>query len=160
MNEFKTGNLDMLISTTVIEVGVDTPDATLIIIENADRFGLSQLHQLRGRVGRGALKSKCLLVTHQEDTPERLSLLTSINDGFELSAEDLRLRGPGDLTGTRQSGLSHPCFSHRIPLKMVENSRQRAYEILTKETEPVRSWFMKRMQESFGDSYLTFMEGG
>lgn len=160
MQDFKDGNIDMVIATTVVEVGVDNPNATLIIIENADCFGLSQLHQLRGRVGRGRHASMCILVSHIAEESERLKILASTNDGFELSLEDLRLRGPGDLVGTRQSGLSHPCFSHRIGQKLIENSRRRAFEILTGESAAVKEWFMAQMKKSFGDSYITFMEGG
>jgi ATP-dependent DNA helicase RecG len=160
MKNFKEGMIDILIATTVIEVGIDHPDATLMIIENADRFGLSQLHQLRGRVGRSDKKSQCLLVSHQAESCERLALLTSTTDGFALAAEDLRLRGPGDLVGTRQSGLSHPCFSHNISAKMLENARRRAFEILTSENKLVKNWFVDKMIDSFADSYKTFMEGG
>ncbi|MEW6710108.1 MAG: ATP-dependent DNA helicase RecG [Candidatus Riflebacteria bacterium] len=160
MNRFKAGQIDILVATTVIEVGVDHADATLMIIENADRFGLSQLHQLRGRVGRSTKASTCILVSHQETESERLNLLVSSNDGFYLSMEDLKIRGPGDLVGTRQSGLSHPCFSHRISQKMIENARKRAFEILTIEPQLTRDWFMRQMEASFGDSYKTFMEGG
>lgn len=160
MHEFKSGRLHMVIATTVIEVGVDNPNATLMIIENADCFGLSQLHQLRGRVGRGSDASTCLLISHAETDSERLAALASTNDGFELSLEDLKMRGPGDLVGTRQSGLSHPCFSHRIPQKLVENARLRAFEILTQEPAEIRDWFFGQMVKSFGDSYKSFMEGG
>ena len=160
MQSFKDRQLQILIATTVVEVGVDNPNATLMIIENADCFGLSQLHQLRGRVGRGSAKSQCILISHNEESSERLEVLASTNDGFELSVEDLRLRGPGDLVGTRQSGLGHPCFSHRIPQKLIENARKRAFEILTIEPTEVRDWFMNQMIRSFGDSYKTFMEGG
>ncbi len=160
MQTFKDRELQILIATTVVEVGVDNPNATLMIIENADCFGLSQLHQLRGRVGRGSAKSQCILISHNEEHSERLEVLVSTNDGFELSIEDLKLRGPGDLVGTRQSGLGHPCFSHRIPQKLIENARKRAFEILTIEPTEVREWFMNQMIRSFGDSYKTFMEGG
>ncbi len=160
MRRFKAGQIDILVATTVIEVGVDHPDATLMIIENADRFGLSQLHQLRGRVGRSPKPSQCILVSHQETESARLNLLCSTNDGFELSMEDLKIRGPGDLVGTRQSGLSHPCFSHRISQKMIENARKRAFSILTQEKPAIRDWFTEQMIASFGDSYKTFMEGG
>lgn len=160
MQAFKNGDLQLVIATTVVEVGVDNPNATLMIIENADCFGLSQLHQLRGRVGRGAHDSSCVLISHIAENSPRLQLLASTNDGFELSLEDLKLRGPGDLVGTRQSGLSHPCFSHRIPQKLVENARIRAYEILTGTEDASRNWFLHQTERSFGDSYKSFMEGG
>lgn len=160
MRSFKAGELQIIVATTVVEVGVDNPDASLMIIENADCFGLSQLHQLRGRVGRGAHLSTCVLVSHLAENCERLNIMASTNDGFELSMEDLKIRGPGDLVGTRQSGLSHPCFSHRIPQKLVENARKRAFEILTKESQPASEWFLLQMEKSFGQSYKTFMEGG
>lgn len=160
MQSFKDRQLQILIATTVVEVGVDNPNATLMIIENADCFGLSQLHQLRGRVGRGADASHCILISHNDENAERLDVLASTNDGFELSMEDLKLRGPGDLVGTRQSGLGHPCFSHRIPQKLVENARKRAFEILTIDPAEVRDWFHQQMVRSFGESYKTFMEGG
>ena len=107
MQSFVKGDIHILVSTTVIEVGVDVPNAALMIIENADRFGLSQLHQLRGRVGRGRHKSYCVLVsdTDNEISEARLKIMTSTNDGFKVSEEDLKLRGPGDFFGSRQHGL-------------------------------------------------------
>ena len=107
MAAFSGGELDVLVSTTVIEVGVDVPNASLMIVENAERFGLSQLHQLRGRVGRGKHQSYCVLITASKtDTArERLKALASTNDGFKIAEEDLRLRGPGDFFGKRQHGL-------------------------------------------------------
>ncbi len=110
MADFARGQADVLVATTVIEVGVDVPNATLMVIEDADRFGLSQLHQLRGRVGRGSAKSYCILTTHNrnEQTIARLKALCKTTDGFAIAQEDLKLRGPGDFFGSRQSGL--PAF--------------------------------------------------
>ena len=108
MNEFKAGNIDLLVATTVIEVGVDVPNASLMVIENAERMGLAQLHQLRGRVGRGSAESTCVLLYRPpltEVARERLAVMRSTNDGFEISRRDLELRGPGELLGTRQTGL-------------------------------------------------------
>lgn len=107
MADFKAHKYDLLVCTTVVEVGVDVPNATIMVIENADRFGLSQLHQLRGRVGRGQFKSDCVLITDNvnETTKKRLKILSSTNDGFRISEEDLKLRGPGDFFGDKQHGL-------------------------------------------------------
>ena len=107
MNAFSAGEIDILIATTVIEVGVDVPNSTVMMIENAERFGLSQLHQLRGRVGRGKEKSYCILVSdiQKESSLERLKVMCRTNDGFQIADEDLRLRGPGDFFGSRQHGL-------------------------------------------------------
>ena len=99
--------LDLLVSTTVIEVGVDVPNATILLIENAERFGLSQLHQLRGRVGRGSAQSYCILMTDHvtEDCRTRMQIMSRTNDGFQIAEADLQLRGPGDFFGQRQHGL-------------------------------------------------------
>jgi len=111
MAQFASGALSILVSTTVIEVGVDVPNASIMIIEHAERFGLAQLHQLRGRVGRGAAESSCILLYRQplsETARERLNVMRSTEDGFVIAEEDLRLRGGGEVLGTRQSGL--PAF--------------------------------------------------
>jgi ATP-dependent DNA helicase RecG len=108
MLAFKTGETQMLVATTVIEVGVDVPEATIMVVEHAERFGLAQLHQLRGRVGRGSGKSSCILVWHEplgETAKARLKTMRETDDGFVIAEEDLRLRGPGDVLGKRQSGL-------------------------------------------------------
>jgi ATP-dependent DNA helicase RecG len=108
MRAFRDGEIDILVSTTVIEVGVDVPNATVMVIEHAERFGLAQLHQLRGRIGRGEEKSYCILLTLQrigKDAKDRLSVIENENDGFKIAEEDLKIRGPGEFLGTRQSGI-------------------------------------------------------
>jgi ATP-dependent DNA helicase RecG len=108
MLAFATGQVQVLVSTTVIEVGVDVPNASVMVVEHAERFGLSQLHQLRGRVGRGAWESHCILLYQApwtDDARERLKAMAATNDGFVIAERDLELRGPGDFFGTRQSGL-------------------------------------------------------
>ena len=109
MEDFQSGKTQVLVSTTVVEVGVDVPNATVMMVENAERFGLAQLHQLRGRVGRGDAQSYCIFIdgSGKEEENERLSVLNSTNDGFKIASEDLKLRGPGDLFGVRQSGDLH-----------------------------------------------------
>jgi len=108
MRRFQQGEIDVLVSTTVIEVGVDVPNASVMVVEHAERFGLSQLHQLRGRIGRGAAKSYCILMTGGKISPEgeeRLKTMVRTQDGFEIAERDLELRGPGEFFGTRQAGM-------------------------------------------------------
>jgi ATP-dependent DNA helicase RecG len=108
MRSFKRGELRLLVATTVIEVGVDVPNATLMVVENAERMGLAQLHQLRGRVGRGAQAASCVLLYRPPLTDvarERLNVLRATNDGFAVAQKDLELRGPGEVLGTRQTGI-------------------------------------------------------
>ena len=109
MRRFASGETQLMVATTVIEVGVNVPNASVMVIENAERFGLSQLHQLRGRVGRGADQSYCILVTGyklSEETRKRIQIMVDTNDGFEIAEADLKLRGPGDIEGTQQSGVA------------------------------------------------------
>ena len=109
MQRFLANETQIMVATTVIEVGVNVPNASVMAIENAERFGLSQLHQLRGRVGRGADQSYCILVTGYkltEETRKRIEIMVQTNDGFEIAEADLKLRGPGDLEGTQQSGVA------------------------------------------------------
>ena len=133
MNDFKNKKYDILVSTTVVEVGVDVPNATVIVIENAERFGLSQLHQLRGRVGRSALQSYCVLVsgTKSQETRERLNIMTQTNDGFVIAEKDLQLRGPGEFLGTRQSGLPDLIISDIVKdAKILELARMEAIDFI------------------------------
>ena len=135
MRRFASGETQILVATTVIEVGVNVPNASVMIIENAERFGLSQLHQLRGRVGRGAEQSYCILLTNVEqskDTRKRMDIMVATNDGFRIAEADLQLRGPGDLEGTQQSGL--PFELHIASLthdgQILDIARQAAMDIL------------------------------
>lgn len=133
MKDFKDGKYDILVSTTVVEVGVDVPNATVMVIENAERFGLSQLHQLRGRVGRNSLQSYCILITssRSQETRERLSIMTETNDGFVIAEKDLQLRGPGEFLGTRQSGLPDLIISDIVrDAKILELARNEAIDFI------------------------------
>lgn len=137
MRAFVAGELDILVSTTVIEVGIDVPNATVMVIEHAERFGLSQLHQLRGRVGRGAEESYCILIaTGDAAAAERLRIFARTHDGFEIAREDLRLRGMGDLFGARQHGM--PAFRYFDPLrdeKLLAVAREEARRIVAADPE-------------------------
>jgi ATP-dependent DNA helicase RecG len=155
MGSFKARAVDILVSTTVIEVGIDVPNATLMVIEHAERFGLSQLHQLRGRVGRGSAKSRCILLTQgrmSEDGEKRLRVMESTSDGFRIAEADLEIRGPGDFLGTRQSGM--PDFRVANILRdgsILEQARQSAFGLLESDPElsasghvPLREELMRR----------------
>ena len=135
MNKFKNKEYDILVSTTVVEVGVDVPNATVIVIENAERFGLSQLHQLRGRVGRSDLQSYCVLSssTRSQETKARLNIMTQTNDGFVIAEKDLQLRGPGEFLGTRQSGLPDMIIADIVnDAKILELARAEAIDFVKK----------------------------
>jgi len=140
MQRFKQNETQIMVATTVIEVGVDVPNASIMVIENANRFGLSQLHQLRGRVGRGADQSFCLLVTPyqlSEDTRKRIEIMTATCDGFEIAEADLKLRGPGDLEGTQQSGIAFDLKLANLARDgaLIEHVRQIAKDIVADDPE-------------------------
>ena len=145
MERFANGSVDILVATTVIEVGVNVPNATVMVVEEAQRFGLSQLHQLRGRVGRNAEQAYCFLVTPEkmaENTRKRIEIMVETNDGFRISEEDMRMRGPGDLQGTLQSGMP---FDLRIANlatdgRILEEARALAHEVLESDPQHNRSY--------------------
>lgn len=139
LNDFKNGNMDILVSTTVVEVGVDVPEATVILIENAERFGLSQLHQLRGRVGRNSLQSYCLLITSDNISSyskERIQAMLDYTDGFKLAEADLKLRGQGDFFGTKQSGVPNLYFADIIKdIKIIKNVKYDVENIILEDED-------------------------
>jgi ATP-dependent DNA helicase RecG len=143
MERFRRGELRVLVATTVIEVGVDVPNASVMIVEHAERFGLSQLHQLRGRVGRGAARSSCLLIAHYrragDDARDRLRAVERTQDGFEIAREDLRIRGPGELLGTRQSGqkLFEVADLYRDEA-ILEEAREDAFRLVERDPDLAR----------------------
>jgi ATP-dependent DNA helicase RecG len=132
MRDFRDGNLDVLVSTAVVEVGVDVPNATVILIEGADRFGLAQLHQFRGRVRRSSEQAYCFLLSDSDSAEalERLLIMETVNDGFKLAEEDLRLRGPGEYFGTRQSGLPELRVARLTDVDLIEEARNEASRLL------------------------------
>lgn len=143
MQRFKRGETQIMVATTVIEVGVDVPNASIMVIENANRFGLSQLHQLRGRVGRGADQSYCMLITPyqlSEDTRKRIEIMTATCDGFEIAEADLKLRGPGDLEGTQQSGMAFDLKLANLARDgaLIEHVREIAKDIIASDPELTR----------------------
>lgn len=161
MEDFSAGNIDVLVSTTVIEVGINVPNATVMMVENAERFGLAQLHQLRGRVGRGEHQSYCIFVSTNEkkETMERLDILNKSNDGFFIASEDLKLRGPGELFGVRQSGeLAFEIgdvYADAAILKdandAVDSLLEKDRQLLLPENQPLKKHFMEayRNQPTF-----------
>jgi ATP-dependent DNA helicase RecG len=157
MSRFTAGEVRVLVATTVVEVGVDVPGANVVLIEHADRFGLAQLHQLRGRVGRGGQKSACLLV-HEASTDEavaRMRVLCETHDGFRIAEEDLAIRGPGELFGRRQSGLPGFRFGDlRRDLPLLATAREHARRVL--EADPG----LERAEHEGSRRALTRMEAG
>jgi ATP-dependent DNA helicase RecG len=161
MRRFQRGEIDVLVATTVIEVGVDVPNATVMVVEHAERFGLAQLHQLRGRVGRGAARSYCILLTGERVSPqaeERLSAMVRTQDGFELAELDLTMRGPGEFFGTRQAGLPEFRVANLVrDRQLLELAKQEAARFAAHpdaaipETERTRVW--TRLKEAWQRRY-------
>lgn len=152
MAEFAEGGIDLLVSTVVIEVGIDVPNATMMVIENAERFGLAQLHQLRGRVGRGGEQSYCLLITDgkSEYARQRAEIMTSSNDGFYIAEKDLELRGPGEFFGTRQHGLPELKLADLTRhVKILENAGIQAAKLLDADPDLERSPKLKKKADRF-----------
>ncbi len=158
MRAFAEGDIQILVATTVVEVGVDVPNANLIVIESADRFGLSQLHQLRGRVGRGKHQSYCVLVTstRNPDTMHRLKILASTTDGFRIAEEDLRLRGPGDFFGSRQHGLPAMRLADLTgDMALLQQAQRAAGRLLEGDpalSDPENQSVLRRVRRIFGDT--------
>ena len=157
MSAFAGGELDVLVSTTVVEVGVDVPNASLMIIENAERFGLSQLHQLRGRVGRGRWQSYCVLITDNraQETLERLRYFTKTTDGFKIAEKDLELRGPGDFFGQRQHGLPNLRSADLAgDTRVLKEAQDAAGELLQADqflAAPEHQGVMERIKQLFAE---------
>ena len=133
MRKFAARELDLLVATTVLEVGIDIPNATCMIVENAERFGLSQLHQLRGRIGRGEQASVCALVTDAstQEASRRIKAMVSSSDGFSIAEEDLKIRGPGEFFGSRQHGLSELKIGNPLlQMRLLKSAREEAIRVL------------------------------
>jgi ATP-dependent DNA helicase RecG len=156
MAQFKEGVIDILVSTTVIEVGVDVPNATVMLIEHAERFGLSQLHQLRGRVGRSDQQSYCILMAgykRSQEAKQRLEAMVSTNDGFEISETDLRIRGAGDFFGTRQSGMPDLKIADITQdTEILEEAREAAFDLVAQDPH-LRADAHERLRRRYEDSY-------
>jgi len=144
MRRFQAGKIDVLVATTVIEVGVDVANASLMVVEHAERFGLSQLHQLRGRIGRGAAKSFCILMTGgkvTEEADQRLDTMVATSDGFEIAEKDLELRGPGEFFGTRQAGMPSLRVANLIrDRKLLEAAKVEASAVANGDTLSREDW--------------------
>ncbi len=156
MTDFRRGKIDVLVSTIVIEVGVDVPNATIMVIENANNFGLAQLHQLRGRIGRGQSKSYCLLFCETEDetAKSRLGIMIRSNDGFEIAEHDLKLRGPGELFSTRQHGLPDLKIANILEdFDLLTLARRDAFELVQTDptlTKPQHNNIRRALIQKFG----------
>ena len=156
MSQFRAGEYQIMVSTSVVEVGVDVPNATVMLIEGANRFGLSQLHQFRGRVGRGQAKSFCLLIPETEDAVEneRLAVMAETNDGFVLAEHDLDQRGPGDFLGTRQSGFAEFKMANLTDIRLIEKARKQAIALFDQDPDlsnPDHAALLKTFHRFWGD---------
>ena len=159
INRFRDNETQIIVSTTVIEVGVDVPNATVMLIENAGRFGLSQLHQLRGRVGRGAAKSYCLLISSSKspDAQQRLKVLEQSQDGFFISEMDMRFRGPGEVLGTRQSGVADFTLASLVEDEEILILARQAAEKVIEIDASLERWYL--MKEELKYRYSRLMGG-
>ena len=164
MASFKEGGLDILVSTTVIEVGVDVPNATLMIIIHAERFGLSQLHQLRGRIGRGTHQSHCILVVYKPYTDEarrRIDIMVKTHDGFRIAEEDLDIRGPGEFFGTRQSGMPDLRIANIVRDGLLLNdARREAFALIEKDPDLEGYPLLRRSLETFWKGKIELFKTG
>jgi ATP-dependent DNA helicase RecG len=164
MASFKKGKIDVLVCTTVIEVGVDVPNATVMMVIHAERFGLAQLHQLRGRVGRGADMSHCLLIAYEpssEEAKRRLDIMVRSNDGFRIAEEDLSIRGPGEFWGTRQSGMPDLKVADIIrDSGKLETAKKEAFNLLDSSPQLEEFPSLRRALEAFWQGKVDLYKTG
>ncbi len=164
MASFKKGDIDILVSTTVIEVGVDVPNATLMLIVHAERYGLSQLHQLRGRIGRGSHRSYCILVAYEPyggEARRRLDIMVKSNDGFRIAEEDLNIRGPGEFFGTRQSGMPDLRIANIVrDTKLLEASSREAFSLIDRDPDLDGFPMLRKSLETFWEGKIELFKTG
>ena len=164
MSRFLKNEIQVLVSTTVIEVGIDVPNATIMMIEHAERFGLAQLHQLRGRVGRGKYASYCLLMAYHpvsEEGQARMNAMKDFGDGFAIAEEDLKIRGPGDFMGTRQSGIPLLKIANLIrDIKILEIARKEAFHLINRDPNLAASEHqpLKKALQCFLGEHIELMQ--
>jgi ATP-dependent DNA helicase RecG len=157
MDAFKAGELEVMVATTVLEVGIDIPNATCMIVEHAQRFGLAQLHQLRGRVGRGPAAASCLLISDPatDEARQRIQAMVSYHDGFRIAEADLEIRGPGEFFGARQHGLSELKLANPLTqLQLLKCAREEALRVVKDDpglTAPEHGMLRQRLQTQFPD---------
>lgn len=160
MKRFISGETNILVSTTVIEVGVNVPNATLMVIENAERFGLSQLHQLRGRVGRSSYQSYCIMFndSSSEVARERMKVMTETSDGFIISEKDLELRGPGDFFGTRQHGIPELKIANLYKDMDILKNAQEAAEALIRDDRTLKEQENRLLRRAISEKFSGIMD--